>query len=68
MSESLMGSFEKFLVKKNPDVCLDCWGQGKLVGTLPITQLKHEIDCPTCKGTGKDIEHKSEGYSGEVKE
>ena len=68
MSESLMGSFEKFLLKGHPDICLTCWGQGKLHGTLPITRLNHEIDCPACKGTGKDTEHKSEGYSGEARE
>ncbi len=58
-----IASFESFLVKRNPNVCLTCWGEGKLqamtrrngkltVG-LPITGLKHEIDCPNCKGLGK---------------
>ncbi|MCJ7829350.1 MAG: hypothetical protein MUP81_06390 [Dehalococcoidia bacterium] len=51
--KDLIASFEEFLLRQNPNTCLVCWGQGKLVATLPMTGLKHEIECFHCKGIGE---------------
>lgn len=59
----MIKSFEKFLRDKNPDCCLDCWGNGSLQGTLPITKKYIDVKCPTCAGTGIDKEHKSKGWA-----
>ena len=47
----LIASFEKFLKEKDPDVCLTCWGVGKLHRKGWFVN-NIEIECPTCKGTG----------------
>ena len=47
-----IGSFEAFLQKENPNVCLACWGEGRLIEVLPITGFRHDIECPNCRGTG----------------
>jgi len=48
-----IASFEGFLQKENPNVCLTCWGEGRLIEILPITDCKHDIECPNCKGIGE---------------
>ncbi len=47
----LISSFENFLKKKNPNVCLTCWGVGRLEGKGRWVQ-SISIECPTCKGKG----------------
>ena len=46
-----VGSFEAFLLDKYPDICMTCWGEGKLKFTGNF--ITCPVKCMNCNGTGK---------------
>lgn len=52
--ENLIESFEKFLEAKHPTICISCWEEGRVI--FKGNFITGDIECPTCKGTGKKEE------------
>ena len=53
-----LDSFIEFLQKKDPNVCVACFGQGEV--EFRGMYVRCPIKCPECKGTGrrKNDEHR----------
>jgi DnaJ-class molecular chaperone len=49
--EDLITSFENFLKENHPDICISCWGEGRLIFQGHF--VTGDIECPICQGTGK---------------
>ena len=46
-----VGSFESFLKDKHKDICMTCWGHGKLKFTGHF--MTYPVTCKDCNGTGR---------------
>ena len=48
--------FDEWYMNRHPDHCPTCLGEGKLEGILPITKLRHVVNCSDCNGSGRRAE------------